>query len=98
MDYGASIYLGVYYGSCISGPYPFLYWFRKLQGMVAVVLGHPSTVLSWFSFPMISPHSSLYASWGLHWTFSSTLRCSYLQVSFSPDIRDFLLSCLGSHV
>ena len=98
MDYGAFIYLGVYYGYCISGPYPFLYWFRRLQGMVVVVLGHPSTVLSWFSFPMTSPYSSLYAGWGLCWTFSSTLRCSYLRVSFSPDIRDFLSSGLGSHV
>ena len=59
MDYGAFIYLGVYYGSCISGPYPFLYWFRRLQGMVVVVLGYLSTVLSWFSFPMTSLHSSL---------------------------------------
>ena len=29
-----------------------------------LLLGHPSTVLSWFSFPMTSPHSSLYAGWG----------------------------------
>ena len=90
MDYGAFIYLGVYYGSCISRPYPFLSWFRRLQGMVVVVLGLPSTVLSWFSFPMTSPHCSLYAGWGLRWTFSSAFRYSYLQVSFSPDIRDFL--------
>ena len=59
------IHLGVYYGSCISGPYPFLYWFRRLQGMVVVVLGHPSTVLSWFLFPVTSPHSNLYVGWGL---------------------------------
>ena len=29
-----------------------------------LMLGHPSTVLSWVSFPMTSPHSSLYVSWG----------------------------------
>ena len=29
-----------------------------------LLLGHPSTVLSWFSFPMTSTHSSLYAGWG----------------------------------
>ena len=88
------LYRGVYYGSRIFGPYLFLYWFRGLQSMVIVVLGHPSMVLSWFT----SPHSSLYAGWGLHWAFSSALRCSYLQVSFSPDICDFLSSALGFHV
>ena len=37
MDYGAFIYLGVYCGSCIFGPYPFLYWFGRLRGLVVIV-------------------------------------------------------------
>ena len=60
---------------------------------------HPSTVLLLVSFPMTSPHSSLYAGWGF---VLDVLQRPLVYVSpgvfFSPDIRDFLSSCHGTYV
>ena len=60
---------------------------------------HPSTVLSLVSFPMASPHSSLYAGWGFA---LDVLQRFLVYVSpgvfLSPNIRNFFLSCHGNPV
>ena len=66
---------------------------------------HPSTVLSSVSFPMTSPHSSLYAGWGfaldvlqrpLVSFFLQTLASSFrvVMVIMSGDSRSVLRSLL----
>ena len=83
MDYGAFIYLGVYYGSCISGPYSFLYWFGRLQGLGGcwcLVIPQRFCLGSCFQWHHLIP--AFTPAGGLRWMFSSSLRCMYLQMSF----------------
>ena len=102
MDYGAFIYLGVYYGSCIFGPYPFLYWFGRLRGLVVIV--------AWSSlndFVLVLVSHDITSFQPLYWlgvyvgrspVISGVRISRCLFFFFSPDIRDFLSSCLGSRV
>ena len=102
MDYGAFIYLGVYYGSCISGPYPFLYWFGRLQGLVVVVAW---SSLNCFVLVLVSNDiTSFQPLRRLGVCFEHSPAPSGVRISrclfffFYPDMCDFLSSCLGSHV